>query len=170
MKIIVVGCGRLGSNLAVRFWELGNEVSVIDHVPGSFANLPATFQGRLIEGEALREDVLHRAGIEKADALVAATNVDALNAVVAHLASTVYHVPNVVVRNYDPNCRTLLEAFDLQLVSSTDWGAQRMQEIVCHSAVPAVVSARNGEIEAGDMLNVSAALGGSPEPRRLGSA
>ena len=147
MKIIIVGCGRLGSDLAVRLCEQGNEVSIIDHFPGSFNNLPGSFQGRLIEGEALREDVLHRAGIERADALVAVTNVDALNAVVAHLARTVYHVPNVVVRNYDPHCRELHEAFDLQVVSSTRWGAQRMEEMIYHSDIRAVFSAGNGEIE-----------------------
>jgi trk system potassium uptake protein len=147
MKIIVVGCGRLGSDLAVRLADQGNDVSIIDHVPGAFSNLPSTFEGRMIEGEAMNESVLHRAGIEKADVLAAVTNVDALNAVVAHLAHTVYNVPNVVVRNYDPHCRALHEAFGLQVVSSTQWGSQRMEELIYHAEVRAVFSAGNGEVE-----------------------
>ena len=147
MKIIIVGCGRLGSDLAVRLCVHGNDVAVIDHMPGSFNNLPPSFQGRLIEGEALREDVLHRAGIEKADALAAVTNIDALNAVVAHLARTVYHVPNVVVRNYDPHSRALHEAFGLQTVSSTSWGSQRIEDLLYHSDVKTVFSAGNGEVD-----------------------
>ncbi|HVN54648.1 MAG TPA: TrkA family potassium uptake protein [Anaerolineaceae bacterium] len=147
MKIIIVGCGRLGSDLAVRLCKHGNDVVVIDQTASAFNNLPSSFQGRLVEGEALREDVLHRAGIEKADALAAVTNIDALNAVVAHLARTIYHVPNVVARNYDPQTQALHEAFGLQTVSSTLWGSQRIEELLYHSDVKVVFSAGNGEVD-----------------------
>jgi len=147
MKIIVVGCGRLGSDLATRLFEQGHEVSVVDNVPAAFNNLPAHFQGRIIEGEALSEDVLHRAGIERADGMAAVTNLDALNAVVAHVARTVYKVPIVVARNYDPHCRPMHEAFGIQVVSSTIWGSQRMEELLYHSDVRTVFSAGNGEVE-----------------------
>ncbi len=62
MKVIVIGCGRLGAELAYNLFKRGHDVSVIDNVPASFNNLPADFQGRLNEGEALSQDVLHRAG------------------------------------------------------------------------------------------------------------
>jgi trk system potassium uptake protein TrkA len=137
----------LGSELATRIFEQGNEVSIIDNVPAAFNNLPANFQGRIIEGEALSEDVLHRAGIERADALAAVTNLDALNAVAAHIARVVYDVPVVVVRNYDPYCRPLHEAFDLQVVSSSSWGAQRMEELLYHGEIRTLFSAGNGEVE-----------------------
>ena len=67
------------------------------------------------------EGVLERAGIREADGLAAVTNSDTLNAVVAHAARVIYNVPNVVARNYDPNLRTVIEAFGLQTVSSTYW-------------------------------------------------
>ncbi|MDD5368878.1 MAG: NAD-binding protein, partial [Anaerolineaceae bacterium] len=139
--------GRLGIELAYRLYQGGHDVSVIDAVSAAFNNLPPDFQGRTIEGDALSQDVLHRAGIETADALAAVTNQDALNGVVAHIARTVYEVANVAVRNYDPRTRTLLEAFDVQIVSSTAWGAQRIEEILYHEGVHSVYSAGNGEVE-----------------------
>lgn len=147
MRVIVIGCGRLGAELSYNLYKRGHDVSVIDNVPASFNNLPADFQGRLNEGEALSEDVLHRAGMEKADAVAAVTNSDALNAVVAYVAKEVYRVKNVLARNYDPRTRELFEFYGLQTVSSTSWGAQRMEELIFHSDIRTIFSAGNGEIE-----------------------
>jgi trk system potassium uptake protein len=147
MKVIVIGCGRLGAELAYNLFKRGHDVSVIDNISASFNNLPADFQGRLNEGEALSQDVLHRAGIENADAVAAVTNSDPLNAVVAYVAKTVYRVKNVLARNYDPRTREIFEYFGLQTVSSTSWGAQRMEELIFHSDVRTVFSAGNGEVE-----------------------
>lgn len=147
MKVIVIGCGRLGAELSYNLFKRGHEVSVIDNIPASFNNLPADFQGRLNEGEALCQDVLHRAGIENADAVAAVTNSDPLNAVAAYVAKTIYKVPNVLARNYDPHSRELFEYFGLQTVSSTSWGAQRMEELIFHSDIRTVFSAGNGEVE-----------------------
>jgi trk system potassium uptake protein len=147
MKVIVIGCGRLGAELAYNLFKRGHEVSVIDNIPASFNNLPADFQGRINEGEALSQEVLHRAGVENADAVAAVTNSDPLNAVVAYVAKSVYKVPNVLARNYDPRTREIFECFGLQTVSSTSWGAQRMEELIFHSDVRTVFSAGNGEVE-----------------------
>jgi trk system potassium uptake protein TrkA len=147
MNIIVVGCGRVGSELAYRLYERGHRVTVIDPVRASFDNLSPKFRGQTIEGEALNQDVLRRAGIANADGLAAATNSDSINAVTAHIARSVYHVPNVVVRNYDPHWRALHEAFGLPVVSSASWGAQRMEEMLYQSEIRTVFSAGNGEVE-----------------------
>jgi trk system potassium uptake protein TrkA len=147
MNVIVVGCGRVGSELAYRLYQRGNRVTVIDPVRASFDNLPPDFRGQTIEGEALSQDVLRRAGIAQADGVAAATNVDSINAVVAHIAKAVYHVPNVVVRNYDPHWRALHETFGLHVVSSASWGAQRMEEMLYQSEIRTVFSAGNGEVE-----------------------
>ncbi len=147
MDIIVVGCGRLGSQLAYRLFKSGHEVAVVDSNPQAFNNLPPDFSGRLHEGDAMGQDVLLRAGIEKAHALAAVTNSDPLNAVVGHIARSVYYVPHVVVRNYDPHFRPIFEAFGLQTVSSTSWGAQRIEELIAGGDIRAVFSAGNGEVE-----------------------
>jgi trk system potassium uptake protein TrkA len=147
MFIIVVGCGRVGSELAYGLYKNGHEVAVIDHVGGSFSHLPPDYRGRTIEGEVLSEDVLRRTGVEEADGLAAVTNSDSVNAVAGHLARSVYGVKNVVVRNYDPRWRALHEAFGLQVVSSTAWGAQRITELLSHTVGRVVLSAGNGEVE-----------------------
>lgn len=147
MNIIVVGCGRVGSELANRLYQRGHRVTVIDPVRASFDNLPPDFRGQTIEGEALSQDVLRRAGVAQAQGLAAATNSDSVNAVVAHVAQVVYHVPHIVIRNYDPHWRPLHEAFGLHVVSSASWGAQRMEELLYQSEIRTVFSAGNGEVE-----------------------
>ena len=147
MNIIVVGCGRVGAELAYRLYQKGHQVTVIDQLDTAFDNLPPDFRGRMVEEEVLNQDVLRRAGIEQADGLAAVTNSDSVNAVVAHVARAAYHVPNVVVRNYDPSWRPLHEAFGLQVVSSASWGAQRLEELLYHAEIRTVFSAGNGEVE-----------------------
>ena len=147
MKIIVIGCGRLGAELAYRLFQKKHKVIVIDQVASSFNNLPEDFVGRTIEGEATGQDVLNRAGIESADGVAVVTNSDPLNAVIAHLVRSAFGINNVVVRNYDPSLRTILEAFNLQLISSSSWGAQRLEELIAHVEMRAVFSAGNGEVE-----------------------
>jgi trk system potassium uptake protein len=147
MKVVIVGCGRLGAELAGRLFERGHEVSVIDNNERAFSKLPAKFEGRINEGDAINRDVLHRAGIERADAVAVVTDSDVLNAVVGHLARSYYHVANVVVRNYDPRYRPIMEAFNLQVISALSWGSQRIEEMIYHDDVRAVFSAGNGEVE-----------------------
>lgn len=147
MKSIVIGCGRIGAELAYRLYKKGHDVSVVDNVAASFGNLPTDFQGRIHEGDALNQDILIRAGIQTCDVLAAVTNNDALNMVVSHIARTEYNVGNVVARNYNPNVREFFEVFDIQVVSSTSWGAQRIEELMYHADARTVFSAGNGEVE-----------------------
>ena len=152
MFFIVVGCGRVGAQLAYRLYRRDHQVAVIDQVGTSFQNLNPDYRGRTVEGEVLSEDVLRRTGIEQADGLAAVTNSDPVNAVVAHVARTIYHVANVVVRNYDPRWRPLHEAFRLQSVGSTAWGAERIEELLYSPQGRTVFSAGNGEVEVYELL------------------
>ncbi len=147
MYVIVVGCGRHGAELALRLSQKQHTVVVLEADEKEFANLPPGFTGRQVAGEPLDKDVLHRAGIERADGLAAVTRSDALNAALAHVARTVYHVPHVVSRNFHPRWRPLHEAFGLEVVSSTDWGVQRIEELLYHEEMHTVFSAGNGEVE-----------------------
>lgn len=152
MNIVVVGCGRMGADLAYRLFRQGHQVVVVDQIAAAFGNLHPDFRGRTIEGEVLAQDVLRRVGIDQADGLAAVTNSDSVNAVVAHVARTLYHVPHVVARNYDSRFRALHEAFGLHMVSSTVWGAQRIEELLTHVDVHTVFSAGNGEVEICEFL------------------
>jgi trk system potassium uptake protein TrkA len=102
MKIIIFGCGRVGSRLAVLLHSLGHDVSVIDYNPDAFLKLPETYKGTNILGNGMDDDVLRRAGIEKADALIAVTQGDNRNIMVSEIAKYIYNVPKVITRVYDP--------------------------------------------------------------------
>jgi trk system potassium uptake protein len=147
MFVILVGCGRVGSELAFALYQRGHQVAVIDHVGASFGHLHPEYRGRTIEAEVLAEGVLQRAGVEDADALCAVTNSDAVNAVVGRIATSVYKVPKVVVRNYDPRYLPIHEAFELQVVSSTAWGAQRIEDLLHRGPGRTVLSVGAGEVE-----------------------
>ncbi len=147
MKVIIIGCGRMGAELAYRLFKRGHDVAVIDRKDEAFNKLPTDFQGRLYEGEALNQDVLERAGIKNCDALAVVTEGDTMNIVTAHMARHQYKVKNVVARNFDPQYRSLFEAFNLQVVSATGWAAQRLEELLYHTDLRTVFSAGNGEIE-----------------------
>ena len=152
MKTIVVGCGRAGAELAYRLYKNGQEVTVIDELAVAFQNLPADFRGRTLEGDVLSEDLHHRGGFAQAQGLAAVTNSDSLNAVIGHIAQTVYHIPHIIVRNYDPRRRTLCDAFDLPVIRSTSWGAQRMEEWLSPAPLRMVFSAGNGEVEIYELM------------------
>ena len=147
MKVMVIGCGRLGGEVSYRLFQRGHDVTVIDNMAVAFNSLPPDFEGRTIESDALNQDVLRRAGIETADAVAAVTNSDALNIVTAIVATRVYHIPSVVARNYDPHICSLYESAGIQVVSSTSWGAQRIEEMLYHGEIRTVFSAGNGEVE-----------------------
>lgn len=161
MRIIIVGCGRMGAELAYRMSRSGHEVTVMDEAAAAFENLHHDFRGRTLQGDVLSQDVLARSGIERADGLAAVTNSDAVNAVSAHVARTIYHVPNVVARNYATSWLPLHEAFGLQVVSSTTWGAQRIEALLQHGFVRPVLAAGNGEVQVYE-LPVPAGWDGSP--------
>jgi len=161
MNFFVVGCGRVGSELAFRLYKNGHKVVVIDKNREALNGLPPEFRGRTIEGDVLAEQMLERAGITEADGIATVTNSDTLNAVVGRIASTIYKVPIVVTRNYDPAMLPVLEAFGCNVVSSTSWGAQRIQELLLDPSFRTIFSAGNGEVEIYEMLIPSAWKGKS---------
>jgi trk system potassium uptake protein TrkA len=152
MNFFVIGCGRVGSELAFRLYKNEHKVVVIDKNREALNGLPPEFRGRTIEGDVLAEQMLERAGIAEADGLATVTNSDTLNAVVGHIASAIYKVPIVVARNYDPAMLPMLKAFSLNVISSTSWGAKRIQEMLLDPAFRTVFSAGNGEVELYEMM------------------
>jgi trk system potassium uptake protein TrkA len=130
MRIIVVGCGQMGSALAYQLYKQGHLVTVIDQNVAAFDYLPGDFQGQTIEGDVLAQNVLHRAQIEDADAIAVATHSDSLNALVAYIAKTEYHVAKVIAANNDPRQRPIQEAFGISVVGSAGWEAQQFIELL----------------------------------------
>ncbi len=102
MKVVVVGCGLLGSRLAANLGAAGHEVAVVDRRPEAFAALGDSFGGETAVGTGIDVDVLRRAGVEEADAVVAVTDCDNTNLMAAQVARQIFKVRRVVARVMDP--------------------------------------------------------------------
>lgn len=102
MKVVIMGCGRVGSRLAMLLDREGHRVGVVDTNQHQFGRLPADFRGVTVLGTGIDEDVLRLAGIEDADAFVATTEGDNRNIMASQVAREIFQVPEVVTRIYDP--------------------------------------------------------------------
>ena len=130
MYIILVGCGRVGAQLATMLSQEGHAVVVVDDDPDSFKRLSENFSGSTIQGNGIDEDVLRGAGIERADAVVTATNGDNTNIMVAQIAQDIYEVGRVVARCYDPVRSNAYEMLGLKTICPTTVGAEMLRETI----------------------------------------
>jgi trk system potassium uptake protein TrkA len=131
MRIIILGCGRLGAHLGRWLDREGHSVTVVDRNGESFARLGSDFRGTMVLGTGIDQDILRRAGIEHADAFIAVTNGDNTNAMAAEIAKLVFHVPRVVARLYDPVREDTYHTLGLmETVCPTLMGADKIHEIV----------------------------------------
>jgi len=128
MKIVIMGCGRVGAQLAELLDGDGHQVTVLDTDAYSFRRLPPTFNGTALLGNGTDEDVLKRAGIEEADAFVAVTQGDNRNVMAAQIAKHIFNVPKVICRIYDPLRRELYSTLGLEAFSPTTIFAQMLKE------------------------------------------
>jgi trk system potassium uptake protein TrkA len=117
--VIIVGCGRLGASLANQLSSLGSDVVVIDDDEGALRYLSTEFSGFQIVGNASELAVLRQAQIEKADCLLAITRHDNVNLMVAQVAKTVFRVPKVIARVYDPNREQVYGQFGIDTICPT---------------------------------------------------
>jgi len=128
MKVVIMGCGRVGAQLAELLDGDGHQVTVLDTDAYSFRRLPPTFNGTALLGNGTDEDVLKRAGIEEADAFVAVTQGDNRNVMAAQIAKHIFNVPKVICRIYDPLRRELYSTLGLETFSPTTIFAQMLKE------------------------------------------
>jgi trk system potassium uptake protein TrkA len=132
MKVIVMGCGRIGSQVSQLLSDQGHDVTVIDHDSNSEGRLGPTFRGSVIKGLGFDRNVLKQAKIEQVDAFVAASRSDNANIVAARIARNIFHVPRVVARLYDPRRAEIYQRLGLTTISSTNWGAERIFQVLTH--------------------------------------
>ena len=102
MRVVIMGCGRVGARIASLLDHSGNAITVIDTDSRAFRRLPAGFGGETVIGTGIDEDVLRKAGIEDADAFIAVTNGDNRNIMASQVARLIFDVPVVICRIYDP--------------------------------------------------------------------
>lgn len=146
MKVIVVGCGRMGTGLSLNLMKKGHKVTVIDSDPEAFETLGKNFTGLKIVGIGFDKDVLTKAKIEQVDAVVSCTSSDEANAVIARIARNVYNVPRVVARLYDPIKADIYHRLGIQTISTTTWGIERAAEILTYNHFDSVYEMGNGNV------------------------
>jgi len=147
MRVIIMGCGRVGEQLARLMSEEGHDVAVIDYDAAALARLGPDFRGRRIRGVGFDRDVLLRAGIEEADGFAAMSSSDNANVVAARIARTIFRVPRVIARLFEPERAEVYRRLGLVTISSTTWGAERTRELLTHAELDAVRSFGAGEVQ-----------------------
>ncbi|MDP2044223.1 MAG: TrkA family potassium uptake protein [Candidatus Omnitrophota bacterium] len=119
MYVIIVGCGRVGAELAKLLSGEGHDVVIIDKSRDSFSRLGDTFNGLTMAGNGFDLALLKQVGIEKADAFCAVTNGDNTNLISAQVAKKIFRVPKVFARVYDPQRAHIYAALGLDIISGT---------------------------------------------------
>ncbi len=132
MKIVIMGCGRVGAQLAASLDAGGHQVTILDIDSGSFRRLSPNFTGAALLGNGTDEDSLRKAGIEEADAFIAVTQGDNRNVMAAQLAKHIFNVPRVICRIYDPLREELYRTLGVEAISPTTFFAQLLMEKLLH--------------------------------------
>jgi trk system potassium uptake protein len=146
MKILVMGCGRVGEQVSRLMSDEGHDVVVIDMNAAALARLGPDFKGTRVRGIGFDREVLIKAGIETADAFAATSASDNANIVAARIARTVFHVPRVVARLYDPRRAEIYQRLGMVTISSTHLGAERIRELLVHSEMDPAMTFGEGEV------------------------
>lgn len=128
MKVVIMGCSRVGAQLAAMLDAEGHKVTVMDTDSFSFKRLPPTFSGTALVGNGLDEESLKKAEIEQADVFVAVTQGDNRNVMACQIAKHIYKVPKVVCRIYDPIREEMYRNLGLHTVSPTKLVAKLLRE------------------------------------------
>lgn len=146
MNVVIMGCGRVGEQLSYLLINEGHQVAVIDLNPQALERLGPEFKGRKVNGIGFDRDVLIDAGIENAEAFAATSSSDNVNIIAARIARNFFHVPRVVARLYDPRRAEIYQRLGLLTISSTTWGAERIRELLIHSALDPILAFGSGEV------------------------
>jgi trk system potassium uptake protein TrkA len=128
MNVVIMGCSRVGAQLATMLDAEGHKVTILDVDSFSFRKLPTTFNGTAIVGSGLDEEVLKKAGVESANVFVAVTQGDNRNVMACQIAKYIYKVPKVVCRIYDPIREEMYRNLGLITVSPTKVVAKLLRD------------------------------------------
>jgi trk system potassium uptake protein TrkA len=130
VKVLIIGCGRVGSRLAIELGQARHEVTIIDTKPSAFNRLGDAYTINAMVGNGIDEDMLRRAGIEDADVFIAVTNGDNRNIMAAQIAQHVFNVPKVVCRIYDPIRHEVYSDLGLNTYCPTIEGTNKIQSML----------------------------------------
>ena len=128
MKVVIMGCGRVGAMLASMLDQEGHDVTVLDTQSDAFRRLPAEFGGKRQVGNGIDQDTLAKIGVGEADAFIAVTQGDNRNVMATQIAKHLFGVPRALCRIYDPIREEIYRGLGLETISPTIVGAQLLKD------------------------------------------
>jgi trk system potassium uptake protein TrkA len=146
MRVLIMGCGRVGSELSLALLEGGHNVTVIDKNPEAFWRYPPGEGARQMVGLGFDRELLEEAGIRDADAFIAVSSGDNSNIVSARVALEHFHVPKVIARIYDPRRAEIYGRLNIPTVATTTWGIKQIQLMLLHDREEIRESLGGGDI------------------------
>lgn len=127
---VIIGCGRLGANLANTLSNEGENVLIMDENKNSFRRLASNFGGLSVVGNGTDFDMLREAQIQQASAVIAVTNDDNTNIMIAQIARDIFHVNRVIARLYDPECETVYQEFGIDTICPSVLSAKEIDKLL----------------------------------------
>ena len=146
MHVIIAGCGRVGSELAINLERLGHSTAVIDKNPKAFERLRPDTKGAKLTGFVFDRQVLEEAGIADAEAFASVTSGDNSNIVSARMAKEHYRVHQVVARIYDPRRAQIYQRLGIQTVATVRWTTDQILRQMLPDDIPVEYTIDNGEV------------------------
>jgi len=168
MHVVVIGCGRVGSGLAVEFTNGGHTVAIIDKAARAFRRLPADWPGQRIVGFGFDRDNLDEAGATRATAFAAVTSGDNSNILCARIARETYEIPNVVARIYDPRRAEIFQRLGIPTVPTVAWTIDHVLRQLLPERIATEWSDSTGRLQLVERP-IPAAWAGRPLPAELQS-
>ncbi|WP_028922860.1 potassium channel family protein [Pseudonocardia acaciae] len=135
MRVVIMGCGRVGSSLAAGLERQGHEVAIIDRDAKAFRRLAADFRGQQVCGIGFHRDVLRRAGVEQASAFAAVSSGDNSNIIAARVARETFGIERVVARIYDARRAEVYERLGIPTVATVPWTTDRFMRMLLPDGV-----------------------------------
>lgn len=147
MRVVIIGCGRVGMQLTSLLSMGGHDVVIVDREARAFEKLGPNFRGQKIVGVGFDREVLKQAQIKRSDALVAMTSSDNTNIVVSLIARREFRVPKIVTQVHEPERAEIYRRFGIPTISATTWAANEALKMIAHAELSSRLTLGNGEVE-----------------------
>lgn len=147
MRIIIVGCGRMGKELIETLSQADNHIVAIDYDAKVFTSMPVYRNVTYKVGTGFDKDVLESADIKHCDAVISCTESDETNALIARIARNIFLVPKVIARLYNSKNATIYSMLGVQTISTTEWGTKRIVKLLNKMDLDSIATIGDSDVE-----------------------
>ncbi len=134
MYIVIIGCGRFGTNLSKEMSDEGNDVCIIDRDANKLLSLGSNFNGRKVRGIEFDREVLEEAGIQEADAVISVSADDNINIIVSMIAEKIYNIPQIIARVNDPEKKFIYQKLNIVTIDPIQYETEILKSKLAGSS------------------------------------